>query len=272
MLKAVGPQMTQHCCSWSPPAIAQLMQTEGTSVPPWRQTGGGWAPTLTPTVLGLDAVLTAAVSVFEGAVELRLADGGGHCAGRVEVKRQGQWGTVCDDNWGMEDAAVVCKQLGCGSAVGVDQDGYFGPGSGPIWIDGVDCNGTESALSDCTLGGLGNYSCDHIYDTAVMCSGKGSACSLLWGWDGGRDLAVPLESNKHKPERVPLMLVELLSCIVIAHVPSPWGKPRGCLPQGELTLPQCLSSAPVSWAAPESSILALGCPLISTSPHPFFQF
>ncbi|XP_064894276.1 scavenger receptor cysteine-rich type 1 protein M130-like isoform X2 [Columba livia] len=110
-------------------------------------------------------------TLFEGAVELRLADGGRHCAGRVEVKRQGQWGTVCDDNWGMEDAAVVCKQLGCGSAVGVDQDGYYGPGSGPIWIDGVDCNGTESALSDCTLGGLGNYSCDHIYDTAVMCSG-----------------------------------------------------------------------------------------------------
>ena len=52
---------------------------------------------------------------------------------------------------------------------------------------------------------------------------------------------------------------------VIAAVPGPWGKPRGSLPQGELTLPQCLSPPQsVSWAADESSVPAPGCPLIST--------
>ncbi|XP_064894307.1 scavenger receptor cysteine-rich type 1 protein M130-like [Columba livia] len=109
--------------------------------------------------------------VFEGAAEVRLADGRGRCAGRVEVKHQGQWGTVCDDYWGMNDAAVVCKQLGCGTAVQVHQAGYFESGSGAIWIDDIACNGTESALSDCTHAGWGEHDCNDNEVAGVTCSG-----------------------------------------------------------------------------------------------------
>ncbi|XP_010121835.1 PREDICTED: scavenger receptor cysteine-rich type 1 protein M130-like, partial [Chlamydotis macqueenii] len=110
---------------------------------------------------------------LSGADELRLSNGTGPCSGRVEVKHEEQWGTVCDGDWTMEDAEVVCKQLQCGSAVQALNRAPFGEGSGPTWLYRVDCRGDESALWNCSHIGWGAFTCPHYFDTGVICSGYG---------------------------------------------------------------------------------------------------
>ncbi len=66
----------------------------------------------------------------------------------MEVLRDGQWKTVCDDDWDLTDAAVVCKELGCGSVVDASH-AYFGQQSGPTWMNAVQCTGRESTLKSC---------------------------------------------------------------------------------------------------------------------------
>lgn len=44
--------------------------------------------------------------------EVRLVGGSSQLRGRVEVCIGGAWGTVTDNNWGVEEAKVVCRQLG----------------------------------------------------------------------------------------------------------------------------------------------------------------
>ena len=43
---------------------------------------------------------------------IRLAGGQSTNEGRVEICISGEWGSVCDDNWGPNDARVVCMMLG----------------------------------------------------------------------------------------------------------------------------------------------------------------
>uniref|UniRef100_A0A8C9ERL6 Soluble scavenger receptor cysteine-rich domain-containing protein SSC5D n=1 Tax=Pavo cristatus TaxID=9049 RepID=A0A8C9ERL6_PAVCR len=104
-------------------------------------------------------------------MRIRLVNGPNRCAGRVEVFHNRQWGTVCDDSWNLRSAKVVCRQLGCGTAVSAPGKAHFGRGSDPIWLDDVECSGTEASLSQCRLNNWGNHNCNHEEDAAVVCSG-----------------------------------------------------------------------------------------------------
>ena len=42
-------------------------------------------------------------------------------------------------------------------------------GTGQIWLDNVNCRGTESRLIDCPRNALGSHNCVHSEDAGVTC-------------------------------------------------------------------------------------------------------
>ncbi|NXG14945.1 DMBT1 protein, partial [Grallaria varia] len=110
-------------------------------------------------------------SVICSGASVRLVNGRNRCEGRVEISHSGGHGTVCDESWDLDDAHVVCRQLGCGFALSAPSGAFFGPGSGMIYLDGVNCAGGESSLFQCSHHGWGVHKCGHSQDAGVVCSG-----------------------------------------------------------------------------------------------------
>ena len=88
--------------------------------------------------------------------------------GRVEIYHDGEWGTVCSYGFSEVDAQVVCRSLG--HYGGVVRTGWYGAGSGPIWLDDVGCVGSEVSLSECSSRGWGVHNCFHYWDVGLCCS------------------------------------------------------------------------------------------------------
>ncbi|XP_071498165.1 scavenger receptor cysteine-rich domain-containing protein DMBT1-like [Diadema antillarum] len=101
---------------------------------------------------------------------VRLAGGQAQNEGRVEIFWRGNWGTVCDDDWELNDAQVVCRQLGFPGAVSAHQGAYFGQGTGNIILDNVQCDGTEATILNCVHAGILRHNCGHSEDASVVCS------------------------------------------------------------------------------------------------------
>ncbi|KAK3544492.1 hypothetical protein QTP86_013148 [Hemibagrus guttatus] len=92
---------------------------------------------------------------------LRLSGGKGSCSGRLEVYHNSTWGYVCDDQWNIRNTQVVCRQLGCGSALSADRNVSSGSGEGTIWLNRVKCRGDEIHLWDCHRSLKKHTDCSH---------------------------------------------------------------------------------------------------------------
>ena len=120
--------------------------------------------------------------------DLRLVGGGTAQEGRVEIYHDSEWGTVCDDRFASDDAAVVCRQLGYTGGE-AHRQAPFGPGTGTIWMDDVQCAGSESRLADCSFLGWGVHNCRHSEDVGVSC-GAASSLSLTRATVSGPELTL----------------------------------------------------------------------------------
>ena len=100
-------------------------------------------------------------------------------SGRVEVLYKGVWGTVCGDSWDLQDAAVVCRQLGLEGALAAFRASEFGPRIGQIWLDEVQCGGDESSISECVHREWGDHDCSHYYTAGVVCRPRSKAMKHL---------------------------------------------------------------------------------------------
>ena len=108
---------------------------------------------------------------------VRLVNGPTEYEGRVEVYHNGEWGTVCDDGWDLNDAQIVCNELGLGNAVAATVSAFYGKGTGQVWLDNLECVGTEKTIGNCSHSGWGS-SCSHGEDAGVKCV-SGSYILLL---------------------------------------------------------------------------------------------
>ena len=90
--------------------------------------------------------------------------------GRVEIFYLGIWGTICDDQWDINDARVACRQLGYRYGFRALPGSHVPDGSGQIWFDDVACIGSEQNLSSCSHAGWKNHNCGHYEDAGVECS------------------------------------------------------------------------------------------------------
>ncbi|XP_045573553.1 deleted in malignant brain tumors 1 protein [Salmo salar] len=115
---------------------------------------------------------------------VRLVDGAGLCSGRVEVKSDQSWASVCEADFDRQDAEVVCGELGCGAPAAL-QGGLYGEGEGQTWDKEFQCKSKESLLLDCDTSDRENNTCLPGNAVGLTCSepddvrlvGGGSRCA-----------------------------------------------------------------------------------------------
>ncbi|XP_072335723.1 lysyl oxidase homolog 4 [Scyliorhinus torazame] len=138
--------------------------------------------------------------------------------GRVEVFYNGQWGTVCDDDFNIQAATVVCRELGYEEARTWAHSATYGQGKGPIWLDNVKCRGDETSIFTCESNGWGVNDCKHSEDVSVVCSEKplagfeviGQSLSTLQGGNKVEKVRIrPLLASARKRNPVTEGVVEV---------------------------------------------------------------
>ncbi|XP_032446824.1 scavenger receptor cysteine-rich type 1 protein M160-like isoform X2 [Xiphophorus hellerii] len=101
---------------------------------------------------------------------VRLVQGTNRCSGRLEVKTDQSWSSVCEKDFDLQDAEVVCREIGCGPP-SVHQGALYGEAEAPVGSREFLCEGSESALLNCSSRkSSGRNSCSPGQAVGLTCS------------------------------------------------------------------------------------------------------
>ena len=92
--------------------------------------------------------------------------GASRCTGEIQMKHQSEWRPVDPYEWSHQSSSVVCRQLGCGSAVSTEE--RDGSTEQPVWEMKSPCVGSEPSLRECGAVESSRSS----YSLYLICSGN----------------------------------------------------------------------------------------------------
>lgn len=111
--------------------------------------------------------------VFTEKLQVRLTGGLNPSEGRVLVQTEGRWRAVCDREWGIPDADVICRQLGFGYSSMAWRGAHFGEELSGVVDDFrivLSCHGREAGFSECPHRKISAVSCGKFKTAGVRCS------------------------------------------------------------------------------------------------------
>ncbi|KAL4241093.1 Neurotrypsin [Mactra antiquata] len=111
------------------------------------------------------------ICMTDDIIGVTLVGGQSKNSGRVILTRNGENGTICDDDWDNKDAHVICRMLGMSGGIALDGE-FYGAGDKylPIFLDNVECTGDEESIDQCSHNDWLVHNCDHTEDAAVKCT------------------------------------------------------------------------------------------------------
>ena len=68
----------------------------------------------------------------------------------MEVYHNGEWSAVCDDGWNLDDAHLVCRELGFSKAISTRNHGISIQDVSSICLNNLKCVGTEWTITNCS--------------------------------------------------------------------------------------------------------------------------